>query len=40
MRLRGPFDYAQGQDDNFYIKQSLKLKINQSLKLKLYVDTA
>ena len=24
MKLRGPFDYAQGQDDNFYVNQSLK----------------
>src|SRR5260370_22476601 len=27
MRLRGPFDYAQGQDDNFYINHSLGLKV-------------
>ncbi len=28
IRLRGPFDYAQGQDDNFYINRSLKLKLH------------
>jgi len=32
MKLRGPFDYAQGQDDNFYIHP---LRTHD-----LYVDTA
>ena len=36
MKLRGPFDYAQGQDGNFYVHPSLKL--NPSLELTLYVD--